>query len=66
MNRNALEIYRARHCVHLCIVDGEAKAVADFGVELNVVIQNRSGFVEACRKLMVTVRINVSDDGNRR
>ena len=50
--RNTLEIYRARNCVGLCIVDREAKSVADFGVELNVVVENRSGFVEACGKLM--------------
>ena len=66
VNCNTLEIYRARDSVSLCIVDRESKTVADFGVELNVVVQNRSGFVETCRKLMITISVSITNDSNCR
>ena len=42
----------------------ETKSVADLGIELNVVIKNRSRFVEAGGKLDVAIVVDVLRSGN--
>ena len=62
---NTVQIYRTTNSVDLCRVNCEAKSVADLGVELHVVIENRSRFVEAGGKLDVAVIVDVLSRGNR-
>ena len=65
VDRNTLEIDRASYGICLGIVDSKAKSIADFRVELDVVIKNRSRFVSARGKLVIAVVINISHYGNR-
>src|SRR5215203_5976515 len=65
MDGNTLEVYGASNSICLCIVGGKAEAVGDFRVELNVIVKNGPGFVEAGWELMIAIAINIGDDGYR-
>ena len=61
---NTVQIYRTGNGVGLCWIDRETKSVADLGVELDIVIENRSRFVEAGGKFDIAVVVDVLGGGN--
>src|SRR5262245_32414885 len=60
-----VQVYRAGDRIQRRVANREAKAVRGFGVELDVVVQDGSGFVKARREFDVAVAVRVGADGDR-
>src|ERR1700741_542425 len=59
VRRHGVQVYRAGDRIQGGVADWEAKAVSGFGVELDVVVQDGSGFVKALWEFDVAVAVYI-------